>query len=669
MWRIFYFPRMDAVYQVENLQSIDIDAQLRRFNLFIDIARGKAQPWHRQIDDYERDYFMVNSGDTTPNKLDRDLSRLSDLGDMVEAAKAILMRSGWKLFVDRPGDNEVDKKKAGMVERYLKDIFRQIEERTGYDVEMRMVDFQARLSAAVLHWAYNPNPVIEAFEYAPPLHLIPIDMWVIDPRNFFPVKGGPYGDFEFVVHIEKRSLSSVMQMLDGFQDSGMAAAQIDKHFGMVLPENWYTTEADLYDYWGWHKIDGKYRVVNAIMYGRALIRPFQLMEGYDRLPWDIAPARDTGHKDLEKCYLPLTFHAKSHVRHSEKMQGFMDRAIEKAVVAPFVVELDQNQPEPPDIRSGQEFFITLKPGQKLNPPMMSGVPQDVFRGMELDSQRMQKSGFPNGVFGLSGPASGMNSGYGYEQQQEGGVLKITEPAEWLQRALQTFFRSVCTLIARHNPQMPVVVNYATGQPQTELTAADLLGWNIDVKWRSELPGDRLRKLAMATQAVGAELTSRETAREMYLDLDDPQRESELILQEKVLLSHPDLAKAKAFELLVQRNALPNFGVAAQAQLQMKVQQVVARLQATGAPPQIIQQAIQRVIEQEHMMLMAQYMMMPPMGGAPQGADAPQPNAPAQSTPKNLEPQMGMVGPGRNGQPPAGNPADPQRDIRGMLNNG
>lgn len=657
---------MDAVYKVENLLAIDVDAQLRRLHLFVDIARQKDDAWHRQIDDCERDYFMINTGDLTPNKLDRDLVRLSDIADIVDATKNILMRSGWKLYVDRPGDNQVDKEKAGKVERYFKDLFRAIEERTGYDIEMRMTDFQARLTAAVIHWAYNPQPVVEALQYGAPLHLVPLDLWVIDPRNFFHVTGGPYGDFEYVVHIEKRSLSSVYQMMDGFGDNSLGMQQLQEHYGHIPPEYWYTIEADLHDYWGWHKIDGKYRVVNAVMYGNALIRPFQLMEGYDRLPWDIIPAKYTGHKDHEKCYLSLTYHVKPHVRQAEKLQGMMNTAVEKAVSAPYVIELDPSQPDPPDIRHGKDMFIVLKPGQKMSPPMLQGIQRDLYPQMELSGKRIQKSGMPDGVLGISGPASGMNSGYGYEQQQEGGVLKVTEPAEWLQRGLQTFFRSVCTLIAKHAPQMPIVVNYATGQPQVELVAADLLGWNIDVKWRSELPGDRLRKLAMATQAVGSELTSRETAREMYLDIEDPARETELILQEKVLLTHPDLSRAKAFELLSQRNALPNFSVAAQAELRMKIQQVIARLQATGAPPDMIQQAIQRVIQAEHMKLMAEYMMMGP-GGMPQGADAPQPNEQkSQSTPQSMEPQMGMVGPGRMGQPPAGNPMDPNRDIRGMM---
>lgn len=662
---------MDRVLSPE--ENYNVMQQRDRLLLLTGFARAKSKRWHSLIDEYERDYYMAVTGDVTPNKTPEDMARLSDLGDIVEASKNIFLRSSWKVYADRPADMEQDKLKAGALERFLRAT---IDRKT----EVQIVDFQSRFGAAVHHWAFDPTPRPWEDDGSP-LERAPISSWVIDPRTFHPMPGGPDGWCEYVVHIEPRSLFATYQLATSvLADNPFALQQLERDFGHILPEQRYVVEYDFCDYWGWHQVGGQWVVVNAVLYGNTILRPFTVMAGYNHLPWALIPARDTNHKELDKRWLPLTYHTRPHVRHAERLQGMATTMFEKAANFPFVITLDERFQTPPDIRSGQDHFITLQPGQQFSPPPIAGLPRDFYGQMELVDNRIQKSGFPRGIFGITGPASGQNSGYGYEQQQEGGVLRLGEPAEHLQEGMVRFFRGVCSLLSRHTPEQPIYVarDEKSGE-RVVLTGKDLAGWKLSVKWRTELPNEKMRKIAMATQAVGANLTSLETAREMYLDIEDPQRETELILKEKVLSSHPDIVEAKAFQTLWEMGALPNFDLASRFQFQMKVQEAASKLQAMGAPPQVIQDAIQKMVQAEYTRLLMEYMRPPvPPAGAPPGGPRstpgggpgkgnrdPKPNNDQQR--QMNQPGLGNAGAQRAGQPPAGNPQDVSAPLRNMAN--
>jgi hypothetical protein len=661
-----------------SIADVNVDEQREHLRRLVTYVETACALWHASIDQSERDYFLADTGDRTPGRDDRDRVRLSDMGNIAEAFKNIFVRSGYRIYVDRPGEMQPDKKKSGAVEGFFRNVVKSVERRLDDDLDLQIVDYQARLHAAVVQVAFNPSPD-DSDDLGPPLNIPPIDVWVHDPRTFFPMVGGPNGSqFAYVVHKKKLSLFSALQLANAtLADSPLALEELKDKYGHVKPEDLYTEEQTLYDYWGYHYIDGERYVVNAVMYGEALLRPFTIMPGYRALPWILIPAKDTRSPSLVKRWPSFAYHARPSVRHSERLLGMADTIMEKSAGLKAVITTTPESSEPPEIRSGRDQIIVLKPGQTMQPPPFVGLGRDLWELIGMAQDRTERSGFSRGVYGQSGPASGMNSGYGYEQQQEGGILKMGEPAARLQKGYEKLFYLIAQLVSTHVPDQPVYVQYAQnyGEDKVVLMGADLAGWTIRVKWRTELPNEMVRKFTMAQMAVSSGLVDKEYAREHILDIEDPVAMEERIMRETIKMAHPQIGEAYAFQILYEMEALPNFTVSERAKLGAEMEQLVGHMRAMGAPEQIVQQTALMMIEKKKGELMMQFMQPPMLPGGPggpppspdQGNHNPKPNDQLGRTMR--DPAMGVMPSGRpqNGQAPEGGGADPANGLRNQIN--
>ena len=602
---------------------------------------------HRAIDDYERDFYLENTGDdiSPENRV-----RLPDLANTVTFARNILLNAGFNVSVDRPADVLEDKTKAGMVSDFLTKVVNAANARAGRNQIAALIDMM-KFGVGALYVQYDPTvtslPIPSSFVTNPPIRLT-----AVDPRNVVFMPGGPVGRFSYVIYRAEETLEHAARLALEFDNGtqGEAWKQLDRYFHAQLasdtPEEYTNT---LLDYWGWHYIDGAWVVVNAVAYGKAILRPFTVMEGYQHLPWVIAPAQETEAKQLERRFLPITYHGRPIVRNMERLQARMDLILDKIASMPFVLRTSLESPQPPEIEGGAEYVVELKPGQSFEPPPYGTLPRDLWPRMELEQRRAELSLLPSAIMGVATETSG----YSLEQLQEGGRMRLQEPRENLEFAMEQMFYVISGLVAYYHGE-EIVYRPQAANEENVLFGRDLEGWTIEVKWNATLPGDELRRIAMAQQVVGGKLLSRQTALERYLNHPSPAQEIQRLVVEDALVSDPATSREFAQRALVAMGVVPDKTAAMQEALQEAYQRAQSLYQQALANGATEEQA--RAVAEEYM----QNFVAGFQQAAGMGVNVPQPVSPQQQTPQpptppeRAEPQPEV----RQSGIPAGNPADP-----------
>lgn len=668
-------------------QDVDVQAARERFNRLEMVAKNKCRDWHNALDDYERDFLMLNTGDDDPDKDEGKKARLSDLRDAVTISSNILQNAGHQLILKRPGDSEPDKAKSGAVERFLNATFDYVQQTTGENLKSTFVNFQMRLGVGILHWAYVEEAYQATNELGAPLNAPPVCVWVVDPRNFYPMVGGPQSQFRYVLHIDRRSVQDAYDFVSQtFGEDSLARQQLDQHYGHYDEVARYQQEFEFKNYWGWERINGEWRIVNALMYGDALLRDFEVMERYRIFPWAMAPAHDTRSDKYVHRWLPITHAAKHHVRRAERYMARLDRITDKLADMPYVAKGGETHQEPPEVKGSEDDIVNLYHDQSFEPPNYGQAPVDLYQLLDVTQDRVYRSLLPQAMYGIGG--LGERSGYSFEQLQEGGRLKLIEPRNNLAFAFQQMFRGIAQLVAYHKPDDIVYATYREepefGQQQPDqvhLMGRDLLGWHIKCKWSDELPGDEMQATARAVQLKGAGLLSDETILERVLGVEDPLRELDLQIKEQVKRSHPTIAEAYAMDVLRKMNAIPNIEQGQIQSLVIEARKRYGQALAAGATPEQAQQVVMDFLAGIRMSMMGANPMMQMMARA---GPEPQAQPPAQTqrdtndrreregerrrtqrtTGFGLGPQF------RGNQPQPGNPSDPggaQREQANRMN--
>lgn len=616
-------------------------------------AKAKNTKLHAKMEEYEDDYFLEVTGD---DDSDGNAVYLSDLHDAVNMARDILASGKYRINFRRPGNSEVDREYAEALERFVRNAITSASLRNGYDVEARLVEYQMRESLGVLHWAYNPALV----EGSDPLYTPPIDIWAVDPKNFFPVLGGPQGGFRYIFYVEARSVEDAYQLARTIAaDNPDALQQLDYYFHTLDDYGRNSTQYELSDYWGWHEVDGQWVIANAIRFGDAILRPLTPMPGYTHFPWAIAPARDTGHIDHEKRWLPLTYGARGHVRRAERLQGTYDLLLEKMGIVPNIIEVTEEAPTPPNIVSDPAYAVTLYRGQRWIPPNLQGLPPDFWRQVDLAQDRIERAAFPRAMYGI-----GVESGYGFDKAQEGSRSKLNAPRLGLEQGMTALAVGMMGLISTLFPESFVHVTSIKKQgnkPLLELIGSDLnpANWEVSVRWSAQMPGDESRMAAIFSQVTGTGGMSKETGRERYLHVDDSKAEGERIIREQAMSADPRIAQAYAYEVLQKMDAMPNFEAEQILQIISKVEELRGKGKALNMPPEVIEAGIQAFVQGAMMTQQQQYAAFA-QGKDPNAGQAPRQPQGQPGIPPAVQAQMA-------GQAPPGNPSDLGAPLREQAN--
>ncbi len=584
-------------------------------------ARGKVQLWHSAVREYLEDYFLeqpVEDGE----------SKRTDLKDIVDQMVNVLENARLQIKLTRPGNSFVDRNKAEAGEKYLAHVLDTIDQRHGGKVRTQLLHNMLSQSAGVLHWVYKPNPVAGLEDVVSPYHVPPVDMFVVDPLNFYPVLGGPLGQFQYVLHVENISVEEVMQMIDTtFRDSPSAMEQMTQwYITSMKSQNVYEreeTKDTLINYWGWHNVGGQWVVFNAVKFGNAVLRPFTPMPGYKVLPWAVAVANDTGHKELHKRWLPVTYSAREHTRRLERLQNRIDLLTQKIADNPFLFYKSQESGTNPNVIADSDYMVTLEPGERLEAPDYKSLSPDFWRQLEQAQMQLERSSLPGTIFG----GVGTETSASYSSSNEGGRLRFIRPADAVTFAYGQALRGIMAFVFALHANEPIyttTLHKQNKQQNVVLTGSDLAPatWEIKVMLDAQLPGDETRNMTLATMGVGSGLFSKNTARERWLHVEDPMAEQEQIMLETVMASDPRIASAYGYKVLYEMDALPDLTGAEYMQIWGQIEAIKARGKFLGIPEPQIKQYVQRILLGLKAELHNRAMMT---GGE---APAPRPNAPA-----------------------------------------
>jgi len=639
------------------VEIVEKDEVRRTLERYYQRAWEVTHALHRRIDDYESDFYLRNTGDDLSPE---DPVRFTDLADTVVMARNILMNAGFRVSVDLPGDMLADRRKASAVADFVMKVLDAVQARSGAHVINSFVDGMLKFGLGAMYVWYDDTvsslPMPTDFVCNPPIRIVSVD-----PRNVYVVPGGPVGRFSYVVYRADETLEHALRTaiaIDG-GDDGFAVEQLKECYGaQIARDELEGFKQPLTDYWGWHYVDGRWVVVNAVMYGEALLRPFTVMEGYTHLPWIVAPAQETEAARLEDRYLPITFHGRVPVRRAERIQARMDLILDKIASMPFVLRTSLESPTPPEINAGEEFIVTLEPGQDFSAPPYGTLPRDLWPRLQAEQARAERALLPSALFGIST----QTSGYSLEQLQEGGRMRLQEPRLNLEFAMEQLVYVILGLIAHNHPDEVV---YAAREERSyepfRLTGKDLEGWVVDVKWDASLPGDELRRVALAQQTVGGRLLSRRTALRRYLGVDAA-TEIDHIVAEMNLIENPQISQPYALQVLRDMGAIPDATVVFEQVLQearAKWGEVYGTAVAAGISVEQARQVADEYVQNYMRGALAAMQAVP--GGPQQGGMMTPPGPEQQQVPGMAEPAPEV----RAGQVPPGNPADPAAALSAL----
>lgn len=667
-------------------------------------AMNKCDKWHKRIDEYERDYFQLNTGDTST----RDSTKKVHLPDIPIAADhgaAILQTGNYHLALDRPGDLYPDQKMAGAAEGYMRAIVANNAALTGEQVEKVAPKTQMQLGAVALHWLYTHDGI------TPPLNNPPVEIYALDPRKFYAIEGRvPNGRFKVVCHRESWTVAQVYEFLVSVMPyNELAWHQFHTRYGAAAredsdPVTWNEQTDNFWNIWAHEylppqltpmgRTPGQWVVTNTLMYGECVFRAFEVMHHYDHLPWELIPAKDTGHKDFEHRFLPWWYHGRNLVRTLERIQGQMYDQMEDIAQMPYVAIGGPNHEEPPDVSGGPSNVLKLFHGQEFRAPNFGTLARDLYPQAEMVQERISRTLFPPSMYGAG--SSGQHSGYAFDMSHEGGKLRLVEPRDHLAFGFKRMFTGLASLIARHLTGVPIYATYhktdIKGQDAEEviLTGDDLYGWNVSVTWQAVMPGDEQRQ-ASQLNLLKDFLPLSDLLEKTGL-ADDPYRAAELKFAEEIRRSEPETRQAMAQRLMREMD----FGIdpmeSVRDELMKKGDELYARAyltaQLAGAPNPQTAETFARQLQQRYFQMQLAQMQMALMqpqpqgqaGEAPQGRPSqeqpPQPPSGAPSPTNNAprpaseavmrDPRNGLQAGLRNGAPP-GNPADIARPLREAAN--
>jgi hypothetical protein len=661
-------PDYRAVFQLK----MELEPHKQALTRLLSMAKGECTALHALMDVYEQEYYFQNSGDVSNRS--KNPVRHTDVGEFVNEAVNILANSQLKIKVDRPGDYEPDKVMAGAIEDYDRKMLAGGGIRRGSDVRVAGFDMSLKLGMSLLHACYVPNPLAGLDHVLPPMNMPPVQWSVVDPRRTYFKMGGPIGWFEYVCHVERKTVQEAYMLLKTIMKTPGVSPVLEELFAREFADLDYAARAhasssrDLVNYWGWQEVNGKFVVVNAIQYGEIVLRPFTVMEGYGLLPWAPVPSNETHHKDLAQRFLPAFYHALPHIRQAEAFEGRWNVMVDKIISMPYTYETSSESPVPNKVKSAEGYIAYLEPGQKLNPPPFVNLPADLQLQQQITASRVARNLFS--PVGASGPATG----YGAEQVQEGNKLKLGKLSHAMSDALEYMLYAAHYQIGYYKREEPVYATYVRtqvgAQPQKViLTGADLLGWTVEVEQLVEMPDEFFRRIAIAGTAKTQHVLPDEMIWADILRIDDPSRAKQL-MQRQMAEGLPIVMEANALSALIEQGAIPQISQAQALNIQMMMQKAMGAAQANNAPPEVAMQVAHMVGQQELMKLAGGPLAMMMQGGGPPGVGGPPSGGDEQASAErrfSRDPSNGMVAPTRVGPPP-GSPADGASGLRNTINN-
>lgn len=345
---------------------------------------------------------------------------------------------------------------------------------------------------------------------------------LVDPINVYPMPGSR--GIRYVAHVQRITLGELYELFPE-AEAEFADEERDETDTVELrsyyDDWWYATMAD----------------------DKVLVPPTAHEYGF--VPWAIAiaggaPIRSTAEDDDSWVadVGPSIFHGLRRTFRSAN-RVYSQLATEIARMGNpaklYYYDPDNNEaPQEIDLSPGATNFL-MAPREKVEVIRTSPNPADVAPLLQALSEDLQRASLPGVLWGVAGPEI---SGFavsllsGAARDAVAGVLAALEQLH------EDVYEMALKLLARfHTEPLGVAVTDRSGRwvAAAAVTPETLkqVGHRVRVRFREFSPRDRMAMAQLGAQLAQGKLISMRTARERYLDLENPDAENDRIVEELI----------------------------------------------------------------------------------------------------------------------------------------
>jgi hypothetical protein len=432
--------------------------------------------------------------------------------------------------------------------------------------------------------------------YNPRSH--PVKTQLVDPLQVYPMLGDD--DLQYVVH---RYWTTIKEVRDKWEEADKKYA--DRSDTEIVEVQVY------YDDWYWC----------AIVDGDDLFGVEEHQYGFT--PWVIitgngAPIRatDTRQVGWQADVGVSLFHGiKGSYAELNRVLSQLATQVENATNPPTIYYYNPAQnakPKPLDYTPGTTNFLFYD-SERVEPMDLNPRPTEVGPLIESLVDDLNRGSLPPILWGTTGTTSGFHTSVLTDAARDALYAIVSA----MQEAMEQINEFTLTLIRdHHEDEVGFWVRSKNGQNVGgwTITPEDIadVGVENQVRYRDVAPKDRAVMANLAMGLTGSNLISAELARDEYLNIENPELESQRILQEKIFMDE-DVMKDSLVPMALARSDDEMLQLYMEAKMRRETQAPPGGAPAPGGPPQ---------------------------GGPPQGVNL---GPPQQGMPPNVMPPIQQLG--------------------------
>ena len=538
-----------------------------------------AEVWHKYVTDNRKLALLASKDDDSPYAV-----TISEPHNTVQFAKSVLLTAEFMPTATAQEETATSRESQSRYERFSLALWDDNDERQALPLR------DGFITNTVVDGSAWGNVYIDP-EKAPPDAILtewegnPVAIELVDTLQVYPKLSNNHKRLcDFILTYHQESLYDLrLQWPD--KDWDQYAPSLDD-FGNPVNER-----AFMIDVYNYHGYDDESNVVQTICTDKLLLDDEVLWASTEipSLPWIISDCySQPAPIDNATPGLALICRFQSMLHALEDDVGTAESLLSADMRA---IDLYGNMPPVVITKSGREVeidadwgnVVRLQEGEELGFPRWPGNPPDSSRMLSFVMGDMQRATFSAAATGFGGASA---SGYNIALTSEASRARLYLPARSIARAISKAGRMAAEMLRLYFPE---TMFHLYGQQKGQIVPLGFhpqmtTGLHLSCKVKLSMPGDDVRKAAIATQlkALGLPLA---TILEDVLDYQQPDQILKLIDEEQVR-SHPIMVLSRMMQALIASND-PLAPLAAQA-LEKMLQQTVAGSNAPntqGTPQQ------------------------------------------------------------------------------------
>lgn len=520
------------------------DMQLDDFKHRVATHETGRGTWYSQVERWER-AFNLQAWDQdaayTREVLGREqVTRLTPFNTVLAGMRII--PSDVKIEVGTANVKESEEEASGRRERFLDAAWRQASRQAGVNLvsDAKFFSLVRGAHAFDLRWVGNILP--ETMRDS----RLPFLLRVLDPKNVGVHYGPIYPLFAYHKYQE-----DVLDFAQRYPD-----VNLEKFSNWRRRSRYNTaTKIEVVDYW-WREKNGKiWNVAWAL--DQYIIRPTEteypelpIVEGFG----DSVPLAGKTHRRMSILH---SLEESGQWEYENRLASQVATGLMYHFYPVKKITREQGASWDMDgLEIGPDATVDLPAGVNLdwlsgnvNIPLAESM-------MALVSQDIQQATFSDMTYG-EGPSSA--SGYAINQLTGGSRARVRLIQENLESSMTDVSRIILALVEKFADDEGVTISGKSRQDGRQyretLTPADIDGYyEVDVSLIGESTQEALQWQVMALRLVEAGIMSKQTFRDLIMDMDTPRDEDIRIVIEKAIMEDPELTKRAALQAFKERYA-------------------------------------------------------------------------------------------------------------------